>query len=78
VHLVLDLLEMAEGRESGFMDGRARLEMNVLREQAQSHAARANHVSAIRRLFAALRPTSPTCSPGLICNDAPRSTSCEP
>src|SRR6185369_13584003 len=29
-------------------------------------------------LPAPLRPTSPTCSPGLTCNDVPRKTSCVP
>jgi hypothetical protein len=53
VHLMLYLLKMTEGGEGGFMDGRTRLEMNVLREQAETHSARAHNVSAIRSLFIA-------------------------
>ena len=52
VHLVLYRLKLAEGRERGFVDGRARLEVNVLFEQAEPQAARTHNVAAIRRLFA--------------------------
>jgi hypothetical protein len=53
VHLVLYLLKMSEGSERGFMHGRAFLEMNMLRQKSETHAACAHNVSAIRRFFTA-------------------------
>src|SRR5205085_1532828 len=52
VHLVLDALKLAEGRERGLVYGRARLEVNVLFEEAQSESARAHNVAAVSRLLA--------------------------
>jgi len=51
VHLVLDALKLSKGSERGLVDGRARLEVNVLFEQAETNAARADNVAAVRRLF---------------------------
>jgi hypothetical protein len=44
---------VSEGSQSGFVNGRTRLEVYVLREQAEAHAARTHNVASIRRLFAA-------------------------
>jgi hypothetical protein len=52
VHLVFDLLKPAECCKRRLMDRRARLELNVLVQQAQLDAARADYVAAIRCLFA--------------------------
>ena len=49
VHLVFDLLQMTKRRERRLVDRRAGLEVNVLVQQAELHAARAHHVAAIRR-----------------------------
>jgi hypothetical protein len=53
VHLVLDLLEASEGCERRFMDGHARLEIDVLFEQAEFESTRTHYVAAVGRLFAA-------------------------
>jgi hypothetical protein len=53
VHLVLYLLQVSEGRECGFMNGRTRLEVYVLREQAETHAARTHNVAFVRHFLAA-------------------------
>src|SRR5262249_34864671 len=47
VHLVFDLLQTSECGESRFMNGRAWFEVNVLVQQPEFYAARANHVTAI-------------------------------
>src|SRR4051812_43860436 len=52
VHLVLDVLKLFEGRERGLMHRRARLEVYVLFEKSQPHAASAHNVAAVGRLFA--------------------------
>jgi hypothetical protein len=52
VHLVLDALEVLEGGERRLMDGRARLEVDVLFEQPEAQAARAHHLAAVGRLLA--------------------------
>jgi hypothetical protein len=52
VHLVLDALKFAEGRERRLVDGRARLEINMLFEQSEPDAACAHNVAAVGRLFA--------------------------
>jgi hypothetical protein len=53
VHLVLDLLETAEGRKRRLMYRRAGFEVNVLVQEAETQATRAHDVTAIRRLVAA-------------------------
>jgi len=51
VHLVLNLLKPAKCRKRGLMDRRSRLEVNVLVQQTQLHAARTHYVAAIRSLI---------------------------
>ena len=79
-HLMFDLLQVSESGERGFVNRRVRLEMNVLRQESELHATRPHHVARVKRkmvvLPAPFRPTSPTCSPALICKDAPRKTDC--
>jgi hypothetical protein len=48
---MFNLLQTAERRKRRLMDRRSGLEVNVLVQQAQLHAARADHVAAIRCLF---------------------------
>jgi hypothetical protein len=52
VHLVLDLLQTTKRSECRFMDRRARLEVDVLVQQAELYSARAHNVTAIRCLIA--------------------------
>ena len=51
VHFVFDLLKPAERGERGFVNRRARFEMNMLRQQAKLQAARAHDVAAVSRFF---------------------------
>jgi len=51
VHFMFDLLKPAKRSKRRLMDRRARLEVNVLVQQAQLDAARADHVAAIRCLI---------------------------
>ncbi len=51
VHLVFDLLESSERGQSRLMHCGARLEMNMLREQAELQSACADNITAIRSLF---------------------------
>jgi hypothetical protein len=53
VHLVLNLLQVSEGGEGGFVYGRTRLEVYVLREQSEAHAARTHYVATICHLLIA-------------------------
>jgi hypothetical protein len=53
MHLVLDLLQVAKGRQRRFVYGRSRLEVYVLSEQAKANTAGANQVATIGSLFAA-------------------------
>src|SRR5437667_8315271 len=51
MHLVFELLQMAEGRERRFVNGRTRFEVDVLGEQAQFQVTRAHDFTPIRRGF---------------------------
>jgi hypothetical protein len=51
VHLMFDLLKPAKRRKRRLMHRRSRLEVNMLVQQAQLDAARADHVAAIRCLI---------------------------
>jgi hypothetical protein len=56
MHLVLYVLKLFEGGERGLVDGRARLEVYVLFEQAEAYAARTHNVAAVVRLLARDEP----------------------
>jgi hypothetical protein len=56
VHFVLNLLKPAERGERRFVNRRARLEMNMLREQAKPQAARPHDVAAVGRFFSGDEP----------------------
>jgi hypothetical protein len=49
---VLDLLQTAKRSESGFVDRRTRLEVDVLVQESELHATRAHDVATIRCLIA--------------------------
>src|SRR2546425_5015492 len=51
MHLVLDLLQVAKRRERRFMHSRARVEVNMLREQSELESAGTHNFAAIRSLF---------------------------
>ena len=51
MHLVLDLLQMAKRRQRRFMHSRARVEVNMLRQQSELEPARPRNFAAIRSLF---------------------------
>jgi hypothetical protein len=51
VHLVFDLLQTSERSEGGFVNSGTGFKMNMLVQQTQLHAARANHVTAIGSLL---------------------------
>jgi hypothetical protein len=48
---MFNLLQPTESSKRRLMDRGARLKVNVLVQQAQLHASRADHVAAIRCLF---------------------------
>ena len=87
VHLMFDLLQAAKRSERRLVNRRAGFEVNVLVQQdrasrrARARRRRDPRVSSpltrrkIVLLPAPFRPTSPTCSPGFTCRDAPRRTS---
>src|SRR2546429_5962642 len=51
MQLVLDLLQMAKRGQRRFMHSRARLEVNMLRQQSELEPARPRNFAAIRSLF---------------------------
>src|SRR5438552_776871 len=56
MHLVLDLLQMAKRRQRRFMHSRARVEVNMLRQQSELEPARPRNFAAIRSLFFVYQP----------------------
>jgi hypothetical protein len=47
VHFVLDLLEVAEGGERRFVDGRTGFKVHMLFEQTEAQSAHAHNVAAV-------------------------------
>ena len=70
MHLMFDLLEMPESGECRFVYGRAGLKVNMLGQQSQTHAARANDVAAIGLLFVVVDESKIVVLPEPLCHEA--------